>query len=121
LDIQLGPQPHGDIRIFSVSDFIYTFVGGGHDYHEYSLIYDAVDEIAALWITGIGHVADIPSGPVLPDGMVSFGAWSGHTHWNEVTLTIVPEPAMVALLFGLGVMVFVGGVRWRRRKIRLEV
>lgn len=56
-----------------------------------------------LWVDG-GEVAVLGGRGSQPDAIVTFGAGQGrsHTHWNEFSLTIIPEPAAVAFLSGLG-------------------
>lgn len=91
------------------------------EYHHFRMAYDAELEYASLWIDGVEQVKNIPP-PSVPGATasVSFGA-SGedvaYSHWNEFSFAVVPEPAAVALLAGMGALLVAGGVRWRRRKV----
>jgi hypothetical protein len=118
LGIELGPD--GDITLWDVSIPIYTFEGAGNAYHEYSIVYDVLDQTAAVWIGGVGRVAElsVQSSPVQPLFLFGVQQNPGHSHWNEVTFTIVPEPTTVALLMGCGALAVVGAIRWRRRNAR---
>lgn len=100
----------------------FSFEGDALDYHDYALVYERTSEKAALWIDGIEWVTGI-SGfqTAFPGSAIYFGA-SGesitNSHWNDVTLAIVPESATLAFLAGLGALLVAGAVRWRHRFIR---
>jgi hypothetical protein len=89
-------------------------------YHEYRLVFDPALDAAAIWIDGALKVAEVPGvKPLYSSTSLSFGAPSEgikHSHWNEVTFRIIPEPATVALLAGLGALLLAGVVRRRRRQ-----
>lgn len=112
----------GDITLARQQVPLYTLSGGGTDYHEYALVYDPIDATAILWIDGSIRGTNIGAVPSLSPPIVIFGSGGrfAHTHWNDVTLAIVPEPATVALIAGLGVLLVVGGMRWRKRKVGLK-
>lgn len=110
----------GDIMLTQQQVPLYTLEGGGAGYHDFSLVYDAIDERASFWVDGVVRVTNIVGSSTIPlQPVVSFGnsGSESHTHWNDFTLAIVPEPATVALLTGLGALLVAGGVRWRKRKI----
>jgi hypothetical protein len=108
-----------DIIINNGGHTVYRIENGGTNYHRYTFVYDALDQAASLWIDGIFR-ANVVSHNALPQGGLYFGVdgvgVSGHTHWSEVSLTIIPEPSTVALLTGFGALFFTGAVRWRKRK-----
>ncbi len=92
------------------------------DYHHYSIAYEAASNTAALWIDGIEWATDIQGAQItFPAATITFGA-SGesitYSHWNDVTLAIIPEPTTLPLLLGLGALLFVGVLRWRTRQGR---
>ncbi len=63
---------------------------------EKRLIYDPIKKIAALWIKGIGHVANISDQPVLPDGG---RAWRNALRAGEVVPARwdVPRASVLAM------------------------
>src|SRR5690606_12034800 len=84
----------GNILVRNGGDIIYTLEDGGTGYHSYALTYNAVDETAALWIDGNLRVNNVASSLSSPEGSLYFGmGGAGHTHWSELNLTIIPEPA----------------------------
>ena len=94
-----------------------SFEGNPTEYHAFSLVYDALSETAALWVNGTVVIPNITGGEVATPAMVGFGATGEsitHSHWNEVTFAIIPEPATAALLVGAGALLAVGV--WRRRR-----
>ncbi len=112
-------KSNGDIVVSHRQVVLYTIEGGGNDYHEFSLVYDVEDTTVSLWIDGSLRLTNIfESTNYSAPTSVLFGNGGphGHTHWNEFTFAAIPEPATVALLSGLGALVFVGALRWRERK-----
>jgi hypothetical protein len=96
----------------------FSFDGVPTAYHDYLLAYDAVSETAALWINGVQQVTGILGFQSTVPATIHFGATGEsitYAHWHEFTLAIVPEPATLSLLAGIGVLVMAGAVRWRRR------
>lgn len=108
----------GDIRLTERQVPLYTFENGGTGYHEFSLMYDALDEMLTFWIDGIVRVSNVAGSNTSLPPELRFGnvGPQSHTHWNEVSLAIVPEPATAALLSGLGALLVVGVFRRRQRK-----
>jgi hypothetical protein len=88
-------------------------------YHEYRLVFNPILDEAALWIDGSVKVTGIPPQQIgYAASDFRFGDPSEgitNSHWNEVTFRIIPEPATVALLSGLGALLLAGAVRRRRR------
>lgn len=97
----------------------FTLEGDALDYHEYTIVYDAVLDQAALWIDGVERVTGIGGNIPSPVPYFIFGATGEsitYSHWNEATFAIIPEPATVAFVSGLGALLIVVVVRRRQRK-----
>lgn len=88
------------------------------DYHEYELRYNPLLDRAALWVDGVEHKTDIFGREVQTSvPVIIFGATGEsitHSHWNEVTFEIIPEPATVALLAGVGALLATSTLRRRQ-------
>jgi hypothetical protein len=97
--------------------FLLEYSDGG--YHSYSLLYDAVDKVASLWVDGVELGMEVRGRSSTEAGELSLhtgGDAPSHIHWSEFSLTIIPEPATVALLAGAAALFLAGIVRRRWRK-----
>lgn len=102
----------------SLSGGDYRFEGGDDDYHRYTLVYDPLAELARLWVDGVDSEFDFRPRNSGSDASFRFGAGQvvTHAHWNEVSLTIIPEPATVALV--AGILALAGAVVYRPKRTR---
>jgi len=108
----------GSLTFWDRDSLIYILPEAGYTYQSFSIEYSAADQVAALWVSGVGLVGTLHgSSYVSPPGVV-FGNVQGGAHilWNEMTLTIIPEPLAVALATGLVVLLAAGALRYRRRR-----
>lgn len=114
-------RENGNIEIWDVDELSYTLTQAGQEYHEYEIVYDAVDQVASLWIGGVGRVAYLSGRGSSAETFITFGVGQGSTrvHWNAVSFSIVPEPAAVGLFIGGVVLVLAGTLRRRRMKEEL--
>jgi len=99
---------------------VYTLIGSGDQYNEFSVIYDAASATAALWINGTKRVDDFGGHDRAGTPRVFFGTGDGGVlgHWNEVTFAIIPEPRAFALAVGLGAGFAVIGLRRRIKLVK---
>jgi MYXO-CTERM domain-containing protein len=86
-------------------------------YHQYSFICDAVLDAVAFWVNGAEVAANIPGvSSTGSSGAIYFGNSAEsitYSHWHEVTVAIIPEPAVVGVGLGLGAL---AGALARRRR-----
>ena len=76
-------------------------------------------ELTKLWVDGIDTgVEFLPRSSTSSLLVLGAGEAVTEAYWHELTLTIVPEPATVALLTGVGALFVAGFVRRRIRKRR---
>lgn len=91
----------------------YTLAGLGGGYHNYSLIYDPITQLADLFIDGVPRISDyggVTNFPSFDRGLV-WGAFSGGLgNFAVVQLEAIPAPSSLLLLI-LG-LVGLAGRRW---------
>jgi hypothetical protein len=112
-----GAESDGD-PIVRVGGIEYDLDGAGSGYHTYQLRYDAGTGLASLWVDG-SHLANTAGSLNPSTALFRWGCGQNpvgiiNANWNEVSLTIVPEPSTLALV-GLGGFFFVVHLLRRRR------
>ena len=116
--LRISAIDNGELVVSGDAIHPFSFEGDALGYHEYALVYDPLLDEAALWIDGIVRVTGI-SGATVPSASPYFifgasGEGITHSHWNEASFAIIPEPATVALLTGMVALLATGILRRRR-------
>jgi hypothetical protein len=123
--IGLDMQADGDplIRTRSSLAPIWAYEGGGSGYHDYEFRYHADTDTASLWVDGLERVNDINGDPGFAGWGVFWGSpgqgLAGSSYWNDVSLTVIPEPSSLAVA-GLGVLCLCGRLLRDRRPISTD-
>lgn len=114
--------PNGVLYVTDNRGTAYSFEDHDGGYHNYKLVYDPLSELAKLWVDGIDTGVEFLPRSSTSGSWLMLGAGESvegtQAHWHEINLTIVPEPATLALLTGVGALFVAGIVRRRKRKGR---
>jgi hypothetical protein len=117
MDFRSGPA--GELAVIDRRGTYYFVEDHQGGYHNYRFVYDPLLELAILWVDGVDTGVGFRSSSVSGERSLWLAAGESRegtqAHWHEITLTIIPEPATVALLSGLGALLLAGVVRRRRR------
>ena len=98
------------VRTSSSLQPVWVYQGGGPGYHDYALVYHRATGLASLVVDGVERVNDIsgdygwgPWGVVW--GSPQQGPYYSIAHWSALTVAVVPEPGVRAVLaLGLGLL-----------------
>lgn len=116
-----GRQSDGD-PILQFGNSVFTFENTGPGYHTYQLVFDAERQVVDLWFDGAVFAAGLSGAPNPSAAQLAWGIGQhppgiiAVSHWNEVSLSVVPEPSSLIMLVLGGGLLWAGRCRRMRRR-----
>jgi hypothetical protein len=113
--LNFGSESNGDPFV-DVGLQQYVIKGAGSTYNTYQVVYNNTTETADLWVDGKDEIHDMTLDTYSGSGFLDWGSGMQtgpqEVNWNLISVSAVPEPSAVSLLFGSGAFLYFA--RFRR-------